>query len=174
MSVNQHLSDAQSTLHTVTPNFWAQKLSSGFAIRGCHEECSGGGTALRDTLKLTSRTQLIPWPEIRAEASESALDRQIWRDAIINLAPLAFKKLQQVGHVCDRLPGSSTDPGLGLVNGALCNDCDFAAEDVVEVIASGKASVTSHLVEAGHEWPSQLQVPEANGGTQPRQPMAVD
>eukprot|EP00955_Chlamydomonas_euryale_P102097 365392-Chlamydomonas_euryale.AAC.8 len=34
--------------------------------------------------------------------------------------------------------GSAVD--LGLLNGALCNDCDLAAEDV-QVIASGKASV---------------------------------
>eukprot|EP00955_Chlamydomonas_euryale_P103920 365532-Chlamydomonas_euryale.AAC.11 len=43
-----------------------------------------------------------------------------------------------------RGPGSravllNPGPGPGLVNGALCNDCDLAAEDM-EVIASGKAS----------------------------------
>eukprot|EP00955_Chlamydomonas_euryale_P066505 359572-Chlamydomonas_euryale.AAC.7 len=26
--------------------------------------------------------------------------------------------------------GTAVDPGLGLANGALCNDCDLAAEDV--------------------------------------------
>eukprot|EP00955_Chlamydomonas_euryale_P000498 5661-Chlamydomonas_euryale.AAC.1 len=36
----------------------------------------------------------------------------------------------------------AVDPGLGLVNGALCNACDLAAEDE-QRIASGKASVKS-------------------------------
>eukprot|EP00955_Chlamydomonas_euryale_P090697 364563-Chlamydomonas_euryale.AAC.6 len=51
-----------------------------------------------------------------------------------------FKKPQQAGCMtrsCARRGGSP-----GLVNGALCNDCDLAAEDV-EVVASGKASVKS-------------------------------
>eukprot|EP00955_Chlamydomonas_euryale_P082622 363749-Chlamydomonas_euryale.AAC.7 len=46
-----------------------------FAIRGCHEEGSGGGTNFRDFLKLPGHTKLIPWPEIRAAAAERALDR---------------------------------------------------------------------------------------------------
>eukprot|EP00955_Chlamydomonas_euryale_P065719 359325-Chlamydomonas_euryale.AAC.2 len=111
-------------------------------IRGCHEEGSGGGTTFWDCLKLPGHTKLIPWPEIRAVAAERALDRQAWRDAIINLVPLEFKKqpVQQVGHMtrsCARRGGSPR-----LLNGAVCNDCDLAAEDM-EVIASGKASVKS-------------------------------
>eukprot|EP00955_Chlamydomonas_euryale_P065829 359362-Chlamydomonas_euryale.AAC.11 len=39
-----------------------------------------------------------------------------------------------------RKPGCAVDPGPGLVNGALCNDCDLAAEKI-EVIASGKSSL---------------------------------
>eukprot|EP00955_Chlamydomonas_euryale_P040523 351732-Chlamydomonas_euryale.AAC.21 len=38
-------------------------------------------------------------------------------------------------------PGCAVDPGLGLVNGALCTDCDLAAEGV-EIVASGNAGVT--------------------------------
>eukprot|EP00955_Chlamydomonas_euryale_P118063 366517-Chlamydomonas_euryale.AAC.3 len=77
-----------------------------FAIRGCHEEGSGGGTTFRDFLKLLGHTKLIPWPEIRAAAAERALDRQAWRDSIKNLAPLKFKKPQQVGHMTRVRPGS--------------------------------------------------------------------
>ena len=69
------------------------------AIRGCHEEGPGGGTTFRDFLKLSGRTKLIPWPEIRAAAAERALDRQAWRGAVKNLAPLEFKKPQQVGRM---------------------------------------------------------------------------
>jgi len=79
------------------------------AIRGCHEGGSGGGTTFRDVLKLPSHTKLIPWLEIRAAAAERALDRQAQRDAINNLAPLEFKKPQQVGHTtrsCARHGGS--------------------------------------------------------------------
>eukprot|EP00955_Chlamydomonas_euryale_P058965 357254-Chlamydomonas_euryale.AAC.2 len=79
------------------------------AIRGCHEEGSGGATTFWDVLKLPAHTKLIPWPEIRAAAAERALDRQAWRDAIENLAPLEFKKPQQVGHMtrsCARRGGS--------------------------------------------------------------------
>eukprot|EP00955_Chlamydomonas_euryale_P085975 364183-Chlamydomonas_euryale.AAC.2 len=43
--------------------------------------------------------------------------------------------------VCSQLPRNAVDPGLGLLNGALCSDCDVASEDV-EVMASGKASIT--------------------------------
>eukprot|EP00955_Chlamydomonas_euryale_P118423 366540-Chlamydomonas_euryale.AAC.7 len=57
------------------------------AIWGCHEDGSGGGTTLRDFLKLPGHTKLIPWPEIRAAAAERALDRQALRDAINNFAP---------------------------------------------------------------------------------------
>eukprot|EP00955_Chlamydomonas_euryale_P082878 363776-Chlamydomonas_euryale.AAC.3 len=67
------------------------------AIRGCHEEGSGGGTTFRDILKLPGHTKLIPWPEIRAAAAERALDKQAWQDAFRNVAPLEFKKPQQVG-----------------------------------------------------------------------------
>eukprot|EP00955_Chlamydomonas_euryale_P048381 353947-Chlamydomonas_euryale.AAC.2 len=35
--------------------------------------------------------------------------------------------------------GDAVDPRADLVNGALCNDCELAADDV-EVVASGKAS----------------------------------
>eukprot|EP00955_Chlamydomonas_euryale_P029542 311521-Chlamydomonas_euryale.AAC.1 len=65
------------------------------AIGGCHEEGSGGGTTFQDFLDLPGHTKLIPWPAIRAAAAERALDRQAWRDAIENLAPLEFKKPQQ-------------------------------------------------------------------------------
>eukprot|EP00955_Chlamydomonas_euryale_P061028 357886-Chlamydomonas_euryale.AAC.15 len=97
------------------------------AIPGCREEGSGGGTTFRDFFKLPGHTKLIPWPEIRTAAAKRALDRQAWLDAVKNLAPLEFKKPQQVGRP-------------GLVNDALCNHCDLAAEDI-EVIASGKTSV---------------------------------
>eukprot|EP00955_Chlamydomonas_euryale_P026649 281038-Chlamydomonas_euryale.AAC.1 len=46
------------------------------AIRGCHDEGSGGGNTFRDFLKLPGHTKLTPWPEIRAVAAERALDRQ--------------------------------------------------------------------------------------------------
>eukprot|EP00955_Chlamydomonas_euryale_P055246 356069-Chlamydomonas_euryale.AAC.3 len=114
--------------------------SSAIYIRGSHEEGSGGGTTFRDFLKLPGNNKLILWPEIRAAAAERALGRQAWRDAIKNLAPLEFKKPQQVGRMtrsCARCGGSP-----GLVYGALCNDYDLAEEDI-EDIASGKASVTS-------------------------------
>eukprot|EP00955_Chlamydomonas_euryale_P023314 246139-Chlamydomonas_euryale.AAC.1 len=55
------------------------------AIRGCHET------------------------EIRAVVAERALDRQVWQDAIENLAPLQFKKPQQFGRMtrsCARRGGS--------------------------------------------------------------------
>eukprot|EP00955_Chlamydomonas_euryale_P093477 364787-Chlamydomonas_euryale.AAC.15 len=79
------------------------------AIRGCHEEGSGGGTTFRDLLKLPGHTKLIPWPDIRAAAAECALDRQAWRDAIKNLAPLEFQKPKQTGRLtwsCARRGGS--------------------------------------------------------------------
>eukprot|EP00955_Chlamydomonas_euryale_P071404 361070-Chlamydomonas_euryale.AAC.8 len=43
-------------------------------------------------------------------------------------------------HCATRQPGRAVDPGPGLVNGALCNDCDLAEEDT-GIIASGKDSV---------------------------------
>eukprot|EP00955_Chlamydomonas_euryale_P031768 333228-Chlamydomonas_euryale.AAC.1 len=46
---------------------------------------------------------------IQAAAAEPALDRQAWRDAIKNLAPLKFKKPKQAGrvtHSCARRGGS--------------------------------------------------------------------
>eukprot|EP00955_Chlamydomonas_euryale_P086502 364218-Chlamydomonas_euryale.AAC.22 len=67
------------------------------AIRRCHEEGSCCGT--RDFLKLPGHTELIPCTEIRAAAAERALDRQAWQDTIKNLAPLEFKKTQQVEHM---------------------------------------------------------------------------
>eukprot|EP00955_Chlamydomonas_euryale_P023635 249543-Chlamydomonas_euryale.AAC.1 len=79
------------------------------AIRRCHEEGSSRGTTSRLFLKLPGHTKLIPWSEIRAAAAERALDRQAWRDAIKNLAPLAIKKPQQVGRMtrsCARCGGS--------------------------------------------------------------------
>eukprot|EP00955_Chlamydomonas_euryale_P088588 364395-Chlamydomonas_euryale.AAC.2 len=47
--------------------------------------------------QLPGHNELIPWPEVRAAATEGALDRQAWQDANTNLAPLEFKKPQQVG-----------------------------------------------------------------------------
>eukprot|EP00955_Chlamydomonas_euryale_P041747 352101-Chlamydomonas_euryale.AAC.2 len=110
------------------------------AIRLCHEEGSDGSTTFPDFLKLPGHNKLIPWPEIRAAAAERALDRQAWRDAIKSLAPFEFKQPQHVVRMtrpCARRGGS-----LGLVSGALCNDCDLASEGM-EVIPSGKASVNS-------------------------------
>eukprot|EP00955_Chlamydomonas_euryale_P004982 53023-Chlamydomonas_euryale.AAC.1 len=110
------------------------------AIRGCHEEGSGVGTNFRDFVKLPGHTKLITWPEIRAAAAGRALDRQAWRDAIRNLAPLEFKKPQQVKRMTRSFAHRGGSPSL--VNGALCNGCDLAAENMA-VIASGKASVKS-------------------------------
>eukprot|EP00955_Chlamydomonas_euryale_P050410 354548-Chlamydomonas_euryale.AAC.12 len=62
-----------------------------FAIPGCHEEGSGGGTTFRDFLKLPGHTTLAPWPEIRAVAAKRALDRQAWRDPIKNLVPMKLR-----------------------------------------------------------------------------------
>eukprot|EP00955_Chlamydomonas_euryale_P109637 365943-Chlamydomonas_euryale.AAC.7 len=79
------------------------------AIRGRHEEGSGGGTTFRDFLKLPGHTKLTTWPELRAAAAERALSRQVWRDAIKNLAPLEFEKPQQVRRMtrsCARRGGS--------------------------------------------------------------------
>eukprot|EP00955_Chlamydomonas_euryale_P115930 366388-Chlamydomonas_euryale.AAC.2 len=97
------------------------------AIRGCHEEGSGGGTTFRD-FKFPGHTILIPWPEIQAAAAERVLDRQAWRGAIKNLAPLELKTPQQARRMarsCARHGGSP-----GLVNGALCNGCELAEEDM--------------------------------------------
>eukprot|EP00955_Chlamydomonas_euryale_P105482 365642-Chlamydomonas_euryale.AAC.6 len=79
------------------------------AIRGRHDEDSGGGTIFRDFLYLPGHTELISWAEIRAAAAERAWDRQAWRDAIKNPAPLEFKKPPKVGRMarsCARLSGS--------------------------------------------------------------------
>eukprot|EP00955_Chlamydomonas_euryale_P056924 356604-Chlamydomonas_euryale.AAC.2 len=45
--------------------------------------------------------------------------------------------------------GSTIDAVLGLFNGALCNDCDLAAEDV-EVLASERASATVTATVTSH------------------------
>eukprot|EP00955_Chlamydomonas_euryale_P034587 349836-Chlamydomonas_euryale.AAC.5 len=99
------------------------------AIRGCHEEGP-----------LPGHTKLIPWPEIRAAAAERAFDRQAWRDAIKKLAALELKKPRQVKRMTRSCAHRGGSPGL--VNGALCIDCDLAAEDMA-VIALEKASEKS-------------------------------
>eukprot|EP00955_Chlamydomonas_euryale_P020976 222402-Chlamydomonas_euryale.AAC.2 len=76
------------------------------------------------TFQLPGHTKLLSWPEIRAAAAECALNRQAWRDAVKNLLRCSLRSTVQAGR---------------LVNGALCNDCDLAEEDL-EVIASRKAS----------------------------------
>eukprot|EP00955_Chlamydomonas_euryale_P083827 363895-Chlamydomonas_euryale.AAC.3 len=60
--------------------------------------------------------------------------------------------------MCDQQPGSAVDPGLGLLSGALCNDCGLTAENM-ENITSGKDSVTVVvlLVDAC------VQIPESSG-----------
>eukprot|EP00955_Chlamydomonas_euryale_P085093 364051-Chlamydomonas_euryale.AAC.17 len=65
------------------------------AIQGCREEGANGGTTFRGFLKLTSCTNFVRWPEIRAAAAGRALNRQAWREAIQNVAHLEFKKPQQ-------------------------------------------------------------------------------
>eukprot|EP00955_Chlamydomonas_euryale_P075262 362265-Chlamydomonas_euryale.AAC.19 len=52
--------------------------------------------------------------------------------------------------VCDRYPVSTIDPRLGLGNGAVCNDCELAAEEV-EGSTSGKAGVTATKTVEGGE-----------------------
>eukprot|EP00955_Chlamydomonas_euryale_P077575 362971-Chlamydomonas_euryale.AAC.2 len=79
------------------------------AFWGCHEGGSSGGTTFWDFLKLRGHTKLIPWREIQAAEAERALDRQAWRDATKDLAPLEFKNPQQVGRMtqsCARRGGS--------------------------------------------------------------------
>eukprot|EP00955_Chlamydomonas_euryale_P034331 349754-Chlamydomonas_euryale.AAC.9 len=103
------------------------------AIRGCHEEAPvvPPPEPFGDILKLTGRTKSIILPEIRGAAAEQALDKQAWREAIANVTPLELKtRTKQVETVSNQEPGSAVDPGPGLFNGALCNDCDLAAEDV--------------------------------------------
>eukprot|EP00955_Chlamydomonas_euryale_P087796 364325-Chlamydomonas_euryale.AAC.3 len=51
--------------------------------------------------------------------------------------------------VCERESGSAVDPDLGLVNGALWNGCDLAAEDMAGV-APAKACVTVKVVASGY------------------------
>eukprot|EP00955_Chlamydomonas_euryale_P079197 363265-Chlamydomonas_euryale.AAC.7 len=48
------------------------------------------------------------------------------------------------GSSVDPGPGSALDPGPGLIYGALCHDCDLAEEEM-EFVASGKASVKSRV-----------------------------
>eukprot|EP00955_Chlamydomonas_euryale_P066989 359707-Chlamydomonas_euryale.AAC.8 len=43
---------------------------------------------------------------------------------------------------------SAVDPGLDMVNGALCNDCDFAAEDV-EILAESQCNSNKNSVQVG-------------------------
>eukprot|EP00955_Chlamydomonas_euryale_P116951 366447-Chlamydomonas_euryale.AAC.4 len=57
--------------------------------------------------------------------------RSPWREWLMLCNPVQCATWQ---------PGSAVDPGPGLVNGALCNECDLEEEDM-KVIASGKASV---------------------------------
>eukprot|EP00955_Chlamydomonas_euryale_P007242 76556-Chlamydomonas_euryale.AAC.3 len=66
------------------------------AIRGCHEESSGGGTTFRDFLKLPGHTKLIPRPEVRAAAAEGALGRQAWRDTIKTLLRWNLRSLNRL------------------------------------------------------------------------------
>eukprot|EP00955_Chlamydomonas_euryale_P047978 353841-Chlamydomonas_euryale.AAC.1 len=71
--------------------------------------------------------------------------RSPWREWLAPPAtPATFFNDMQPVLVYDPAagPGGAVDLGLGLVYGALCNHCDSAAEDV-EVIASGKPSVTA-------------------------------
>eukprot|EP00955_Chlamydomonas_euryale_P086487 364218-Chlamydomonas_euryale.AAC.7 len=85
------------------------------------------------------------WLAIRLACSEALpypSNRMRLRDAQAECVEcVGVANVVQLFLVCDRSPGSTVDPGLGLVNGALFDDDDLATEDV-EVIASGKASVT--------------------------------
>eukprot|EP00955_Chlamydomonas_euryale_P101965 365383-Chlamydomonas_euryale.AAC.12 len=87
------------------------------AIRGRHGEGSADGTTFQDFLQLTCRSQLVPWPEIQAVATERALDSKAGRKAT-----LEFSKPQQVctEKYCATLSsvqpvaGSAVGPGSGL------------------------------------------------------------
>eukprot|EP00955_Chlamydomonas_euryale_P056601 356488-Chlamydomonas_euryale.AAC.2 len=46
------------------------------------------------------------------------------------LAVAGVANVVQLFLVCDPVAGSAVGPGPGLVSGALCNDCDLAAEDM--------------------------------------------
>eukprot|EP00955_Chlamydomonas_euryale_P050228 354489-Chlamydomonas_euryale.AAC.7 len=47
----------------------------------------------------------------------------VWHN--LALAAALMDNVVQPFLVCDRLPGSAVDPGLGLVHGALCNENDL-------------------------------------------------
>eukprot|EP00955_Chlamydomonas_euryale_P052894 355305-Chlamydomonas_euryale.AAC.2 len=66
------------------------------AICGRRQVGSGGHTPFRDFLKLTGCTKLITRPDIGALATERTLDSQACREATEPVAPLQFKKPQQV------------------------------------------------------------------------------
>eukprot|EP00955_Chlamydomonas_euryale_P080462 363427-Chlamydomonas_euryale.AAC.1 len=76
--------------------------------------------------------------------ARTRVNPQLDEEAIEELVS-AYGTLRQDG-LCDLQSRSADDPGLGLVNGAVCSDCDLAADDV-QVIASGKASVTVRVCE---------------------------
>eukprot|EP00955_Chlamydomonas_euryale_P039470 351398-Chlamydomonas_euryale.AAC.7 len=143
------------------------------AIRGCHEEGFGGGTTLRDLIKLPGHAKLILWPEIRASAAERALDRKAWRDAIKNLAPMEFQKPQQVGRMT--WFGARRDGNVGLVADAVCNDCDLAAEvmDLLrpeKPVGAAPAAKTTARAHAHVQKPADLApgtVPEPPGRSCP-------
>eukprot|EP00955_Chlamydomonas_euryale_P068035 359996-Chlamydomonas_euryale.AAC.1 len=82
--------------HRNIENFSGRHSST---IRGCHEEGSDWWQHFSGLLQVTWPHLLIPWLEIRAAVAERALDRQAWRDAIKNLAPLESMKPQQVGRM---------------------------------------------------------------------------
>eukprot|EP00955_Chlamydomonas_euryale_P118021 366512-Chlamydomonas_euryale.AAC.22 len=129
------------------------------AIQECHEEGSGLSTTFRNFFKLPGHTKLLPWPEIcsrptvyrpatRSEQRQLNMPRtgrpagsppgwtydmvlhSSWREWLMLCNPpwcaTQLGLLQQLG--------SAVDPGPGLVNASLCNDCDLA-EDDREVIA---------------------------------------
>eukprot|EP00955_Chlamydomonas_euryale_P091290 364612-Chlamydomonas_euryale.AAC.16 len=142
------MDEDRSPRQTGSQNIEAFSGVSSSAIRGCHEEGSSGGTTFRDPLKLPSHTKLILWPEIRAAAAEPWTGRPgrtlletllhwnlrspIRLDAQYCLA-LAMAQVANVVQpflVCDLVAGVAVAPGLGLVDGALCNDCDLAAEHI--------------------------------------------
>eukprot|EP00955_Chlamydomonas_euryale_P081196 363543-Chlamydomonas_euryale.AAC.4 len=98
-------------------------------------------------------------PRVKQQRRDVLWDRQAWQTLLKALLPWNLRSpnrldvrrglalavagvanASQPFLVCKRWLGSAVGPGLGLVNGTLCSDCDLAAD--VEVIASGKASVT--------------------------------
>eukprot|EP00955_Chlamydomonas_euryale_P079553 363312-Chlamydomonas_euryale.AAC.2 len=50
-----------------------------------------GGTTLQNVCELSSRAQVIQWPEIHAAAAQRALNRQAWWDAVKDTDPSAFR-----------------------------------------------------------------------------------